>query len=134
MQALTGGTVVSQIMEGSRRYDLVMRLADADRTTDEAGRCADRDAGRPRAAAHARPRRGRGWPQPGAARRRAASHRGAGQYRWPVDMAQAVAGIRAELARIELPPGYSTSLEGTFQAQEEAMQTIGVPGVSCRSP
>jgi HME family heavy-metal exporter len=46
-----------------------------------------------------------------------------------VDMAQAVAGIRAELARIELPPGYSTSLEGTFQAQEEAMQTIGLLGL-----
>jgi HME family heavy-metal exporter len=42
------------------------------------------------------------------------------------DMSAVVAAIRAELARVGMPPGYTTSLEGTFQAQEEAMQTLAV--------
>ena len=41
------------------------------------------------------------------------------------DMAQIVGAIRSELATSKLPEGFSTTLEGTFQAQEEASRTIG---------
>ena len=41
-------------------------------------------------------------------------------------MAQVIAGIRAELSRMKMPMGYTTALEGAFQAQEEAMRTIAV--------
>ena len=129
MQALTGGVVVSQILEGSRRYDLVMRLADADRTTESlANALIETPGGRVPLRLLARVEDADGPNQvlrEGARRRIVVQANTDGR----VDMAQAVAGIRAELARIELPPGYSTSLEGTFQAQEEAMQTIGVLGL-----
>ena len=43
------------------------------------------------------------------------------------DMAEIVVdAIRSELAATKLPEGFFTSLEGTFQAQEEASRTIGV--------
>jgi HME family heavy-metal exporter len=42
------------------------------------------------------------------------------------DMARVVAGIRAEIGGMRLPPGYSATLEGTFQAQEDAMRMIAV--------
>ena len=42
------------------------------------------------------------------------------------DMAEIVRRIRAELQATELPQGVTTSLEGTFQAQEEASRTIGI--------
>ncbi|MFC6050808.1 efflux RND transporter permease subunit, partial [Methylobacterium hispanicum] len=41
------------------------------------------------------------------------------------DMATIVAAIREAVAKEPLPPGFFTSLEGTFQAQEEASRTIG---------
>ncbi|MBY6266614.1 hypothetical protein EI613_32750 (plasmid) [Azospirillum sp. 412522] len=40
------------------------------------------------------------------------------------DMARIIASIRDVIAQSQLPPGYFTSLEGTFQAQEEASKTI----------
>jgi len=42
------------------------------------------------------------------------------------DMAQIVAFIRKEISATKLPEGFSTTLEGTFQAQEEASRTIGL--------
>jgi HME family heavy-metal exporter len=41
-------------------------------------------------------------------------------------MTRIVADIRAIVARTPLPQGFSASLEGTFQAQEESMRTIGL--------
>jgi Cu/Ag efflux pump CusA len=42
------------------------------------------------------------------------------------DMAKIVADIRTLVAQSQLPQGYFTSFEGTFQAQEEATKTIGL--------
>jgi HME family heavy-metal exporter len=42
------------------------------------------------------------------------------------DMAKVVADIRAELAAKALPEGYSVSLEGQFQAQEQASRLIAM--------
>jgi HME family heavy-metal exporter len=41
-------------------------------------------------------------------------------------MAKIIANIRSAVAAIQLPSGYRTSLEGTFQAQEEAALLIGL--------
>ena len=41
-------------------------------------------------------------------------------------MAEIVRRIRAELDAASLPPGVTASLEGTFQAQEEASRRIGI--------
>jgi HME family heavy-metal exporter len=43
-----------------------------------------------------------------------------------VDMAEVVAQIRSIIAAAELPDGYTATLEGTFQAQEEASRTIAL--------
>jgi HME family heavy-metal exporter len=42
------------------------------------------------------------------------------------DMASVVAQIRRSIATLSMPPGSFVSLEGTFQAQEESMRTIGL--------
>ena len=42
------------------------------------------------------------------------------------DMSQVITAIRAELAAKALPEGYFTALEGQFQAQEQAARLIGV--------
>ncbi|WP_160123329.1 efflux RND transporter permease subunit [Rhodovarius lipocyclicus] len=126
MQSLTGGEVVSQIMDGARRYDLVLRLPDADRTTARlADALIETPGGRVplRLLASVEDTDGPNQVLREGARRRIVVQANTDGR---ADMAQVVAGIRAELARIELPPGYSTALEGTFQAQEEAMRTIGV--------
>jgi HME family heavy-metal exporter len=126
LQSLTGGTVISQIMDGPRRFDVVMRLSDADRTTARLSEAlVETPGGRVPLRMLATVEESDGPNQilrEGARRRMvvlANTTPGA-------DMAAVVAAIREEVARMALPPGYTTSLEGTFQAQEEAMQTIGV--------
>jgi HME family heavy-metal exporter len=42
------------------------------------------------------------------------------------DVAKAVDAMRQQIRAARLPEGYFTSLEGTFQAQEEASRTIGL--------
>jgi HME family heavy-metal exporter len=42
------------------------------------------------------------------------------------DMAKIVAAIRNELRAMQLPEGFFTRLEGTFQAQEQASRTIAI--------
>ena len=70
LETLSNGRVVSQIIDGNRRFDVVLRLADADRSTDGPARPAGRDAGRSRAAAPVRAGRGDRRPQPDPARER----------------------------------------------------------------
>jgi HME family heavy-metal exporter len=42
------------------------------------------------------------------------------------NLTEMVAAIRREIAATALPEGFFTSLEGTFQAQEDASRTIGI--------
>jgi HME family heavy-metal exporter len=126
MQSLTGGTVVSQIVDGTRRFDVVMRLSDADRTTARlAEALVATPAGRVPLRMLARIEEGDGPNQilrEGARRRMvvlANAEPGA-------NMGEIIAAIRAELAQVPIPVGYATSLEGTFQAQDQAMQTIAI--------
>lgn len=126
LERLSNGRVVSRLADGNRRYDVVLRLQQEWRTTQGLGdlliqtpvgwvplrRVADveetdgpnqilRENGRRRVVVLAN--------TDGAA-----------------DMAAVVADIRRILAATPLPPGFFTSLEGTFQAQEESMRTIGL--------
>jgi HME family heavy-metal exporter len=126
LQSLTGGTVVSQIQDGARRFDVVMRLADADRTTARlAETLVETPNGRVPLHMLARVEEADGPNQilrEGARRRMVVLANTAPD----ANMSAVIAAIRAEVARVPMPPGYTTSLEGTFQAQEEAMRTIAV--------
>jgi HME family heavy-metal exporter len=125
LEMMSNGRVVSQIVEGNRRYDVVLRLSDRDRSTTGLG-----DLLIPSPAGHVPLRlvaevsetdgpnqilRENGQ------RRVAVFGNGDGQR----DMAAIVADIRGIIADTHLPQGYRTSLEGTFQAQEEATLRIG---------
>ena len=126
LQTLTGGAIVSQILDGARRFDVVLRLADEDRTTARlAEALVPTPHGRVPLGLLARVEEGDGPNQilREGARRRIVVLANAAPG---ADMAKVVAGIRAEMAAMRLPPGYAASLEGTFQAQEEAMRTIAV--------
>jgi len=126
LQALTGGTVISQITDGVRRFDVVLRLADEDRTTARlAEALVETPGGRVPLRMLARVEESDGPNQilrEGARRRMVVLANAAPG----ADMATVVAGIRAELAALPMPPGTTTSLEGTFRAQEEAMRTIAI--------
>lgn len=126
LERLSNGRVVSRIVDGNRRFDVVLRLQDERRTTQGLGdlliqspvgwipvrQVADivetdgpnqilRENGKRRVVVLAN--------VDGAA-----------------DMAAVVADIRRIVASSTLPAGFFTSLEGTFQAQEESMRTIGL--------
>jgi len=124
LQTLTGGAVVSQILDGARRFDVVLRLADEDRTTARlAEALVPTPHGRVPLGLLARVEEGDGPNQilREGARRRIVVLANAAPG---VDMATVVAGIRTEMAGMQMPAGYAATLEGTFQAQEEAMRMI----------
>ncbi|WP_426960359.1 efflux RND transporter permease subunit [Muricoccus radiodurans] len=126
LQSLTGGTVVSQVMDGPRRYEVVLRLSDADRTTARLGDAlVETPSGRVplRMLATVEEADGPNQILREGSRRRIVVLANAAPG---ADMGGLIAGIRGEVARLGLPPGYTTALEGSFQAQEEAMRTIAV--------
>ncbi len=125
---LSNGRVVSSLVDGNRRFDLVMRLPEATRSAEGLARLlietpsgwvplsqvADvketdgpnqilREGGRRRIVVLANTSGGR-------------------------DTAAIIADMRRVIAATDLPSGMSTSLEGTFAAQEESMRTIGALG------
>ncbi|NMJ39898.1 efflux RND transporter permease subunit [Roseomonas sp. JC162] len=123
LRSLSGGQVVSEVVDRSRRFEVVLRLADADRTG--AGLAAvmiETPAGRVPLSllAELRDTDGPNQIQRENGRRRIvvlANTDGS-------DMAEIVARVRAEMAAADLPPGTFLALEGTFQAQEEASRLI----------
>jgi len=125
LETLLNGHVVSQIIDGSRRYDLVLRVADADRTTEGLARLiVETPAGRVplSSIAQVAEEDGPNQIQRDNARRRIvvlANTDGS-------DMSRIVADIRRLLKETVLPAGYSTALEGTFQSQEEASRLIAL--------
>ncbi|TCT01981.1 efflux RND transporter permease subunit [Aquabacter spiritensis] len=125
---LSNGRVASTLVDGNRRFDLVMRLPEATRSAEALARLlietpsgwvplsqvADvketdgpnqilREGGRRRIVVLANTSGGR-------------------------DTAAIIADMRRVIATTDLPSGMSTSLEGTFAAQEESMRTIGALG------
>ncbi len=125
LESLSNGRVVSQIVDESRRFDVVLRLSDEARTTRGlAEALIDTPAGRVplRTFAEVIETDGPNQILRENGRRRIAVFANTDGS----DMAAIIAAIRAELAKAPLPQGYFTQLEGQFQAQEEASRLIGL--------
>ncbi len=126
LEAMSNGRRVSQIVDGNRRFDVVMRLADQDRSTTGLGDLLiATPSGHVPLRFLAEIEEGDGPNQiqrENAQRRIAVFGNGDGKR----DMAAIIADIRRIVAEGNWPQGYTTQLEGTFQAQEEASLRIGV--------
>ncbi len=126
LQTLTGGQVVSQVLDGPRRVDVVLRLRDEDRTSAAlAAALVETPGGRVPLSLLARVEEADGPNQilrENARRRIVVLANTDGR----ADPGAVVDRIRTVLAQENLPRGYSTALEGSFQAQEEASRTIAV--------
>lgn len=126
LETLSNGRTVSQIVEGNRRYDVVMRLSDLDRSTTglEDLLIATPTGHVPlRMIARVVETDGPNQIQRENGQRRIAVYgNGDGQR----EMTAIIADIRRIVAETSLPQGYVTRLEGTFQAQEEATLRIGL--------
>jgi len=126
LERLSNGRLVSKLVDGNRRFDVVVRLDDHLRTTHQLSELLIETP--------------HGWvPLRQIAEVRETDGpnqilRENGKRRIVVlansdgsrDMAAIVADLRRAVASTNLPSGYFTSLEGTFQAQEESMRTIGL--------
>ena len=126
LERLSNGRVVSKLVDGARSYDVVMRLADENRTTQALGDLLiETPAGWVPVRELAEVRETDG---PNQILREGGSRRLVvlGNTDGKVDMAAVVAEIRAVIAAADLPEGYTATLEGTFQAQEEASRTIAL--------
>jgi HME family heavy-metal exporter len=130
LETLSNGRIVSQIVDQSKRFDVVVRLSDEDRSTRALGEMLiESPAGRIPLSAVAEVVETDGPNQ---------IQRENGRRRIAVlantdgsDLARIVADIRREVSSAQFPQGYFTSLEGQFQAQEEASQLIaGLSAVS----
>lgn len=123
LESLSNGRTVSTIIDGARRFDVVLRLSESDRTTSGlSDLLIETPKGRVPLSRIATVEETEGPNQ---------ILRENGRRRMVVlantdgsDMAAIIERIRAVLADTALPTGYSTSLEGSFLAQEEASRLI----------
>ena len=126
LSRLSNGRVVSRIVDGVRRFDVVMRLPETLRTTAGLGDLLiETPSGWVPARQIATIRETDGPNQilrENGRRRLVVLANSDGR----TDIATAVGAIRELLKNTTLPEGYSASLEGTFQAQEQATRTIGM--------
>ena len=123
LQALTDGAHGAQIVEGSRRYELVLRLPDDRRSPQDLARMLiDTPSGRLPVSAIATVEENDDPNQIGRenGRRRIIVYANTDGS----DMGRVIAGIRGVIARTTLPEGTFISLEGQFQAQEQATRLI----------
>jgi HME family heavy-metal exporter len=126
LERLSNGRVVSRLFDGNRRFDVVLRLSDNQRTTTALG---DLLLETPygwvpvRHIAEVREADGPNQILRENGKRRSVVLANA---EGSADMARLVADIRRELAAMKLPQGVFTAVEGTFQAQEEASRTIAL--------
>jgi len=123
LQTLTDGAHGAQIVDGSRRYDLVVRLPDSKRSPQDLARTLiDTPAGRLPVSAIATVEETDGPNMIGRenGRRRIVVYANTDGS----DMGRVIGEIRKAIAATPLPPGNFTSLEGQFQAQEQATQLI----------
>ncbi|MFA9475335.1 MAG: efflux RND transporter permease subunit [Filomicrobium sp.] len=123
---LTNGRTVSQIVEGNRRFDVVMRLSDVDRSTSGLGTAlVSTPSGFVPLGRLAMVKETEGPNQilrENQQRRIVVSANGDDKR----DMAAIVSDIRRMIEETDMPPGYVVRLEGQFLAQEEATRTIGL--------
>jgi heavy-metal exporter, HME family len=125
VQSLSNGLVVSQIVDGNRRFDVTIRLGDADRTRAGLERVIIETP-----LGHVPLRRVADVVEtdgPNQVLRENAQRRIVVLANSDgTDMAALIEGIRREIAAMPLPAGFFTRLEGTFQAQEDASRLIAL--------
>ncbi len=123
LETLVAGDVVAQVIDGNRRFDVVLRLPESQRSAEKLEQLLiDTPGGHVplRLLASVDTAEGPNQISRDNGRRRIViSANSDGR-----DLSGLVAAIRAELAARPLPTGYFTTLEGQFQAQEEATQLI----------
>jgi HME family heavy-metal exporter len=126
LESMSNGRTVSQVItEGNRRFDVVVRMSDADRsTTGLADLLIDTPSGYVPLRLVARVDEADGPNQilRENGRRRIAVYANSDGSR---DRAQIAADIRDIIAQVNWPQGYDAALEGTYQAYEEAAWRIG---------
>ena len=129
LSRLSSGRVISRVVDGYKRYDVVMRLPDRLRTTDKLGDLLIKTPSGwipARQIADVKETDGPNQILRENGRRRIvvlANSDG------KTDLAEIVRRIRSELQATSLPQGVTASLEGTFQAQEEASRRIAILSV-----
>jgi CzcA family heavy metal efflux pump len=123
LQALTEGAHGAQIVDGPRRYDLVLRLPDNQRSPQDLARTLiDTPAGRIPVSSIATVEETDGPNQIGRenGRRRIIVYANTDGG----DMGRVIKDIRSIIDKTPLPSGNFVSLEGQFQAQEQATRLI----------
>jgi HME family heavy-metal exporter len=124
LERLSNGRLVSRLVDGNRRFDLVVRLPDRVRTTEGlADLLIETPAGwiPLRQVAEIKETDGPNQILRENGKRRIVVFANTDGQR---DMAAVISDIRRELQATKLPAGVFTSLEGTFQAQEDSMRMI----------
>lgn len=128
LQQQIEGEKITQLVEGNRRFDLVLRLPESGRdlaSLRELLIATPRGYVPLRLLANVEENEGPNQINRENSRRRIVLSANTDGR----DMAKVIADIREELAAFKLPSGYSTSLEGQFQAQEKASNLIAVLAV-----
>ncbi|WKA27912.1 efflux RND transporter permease subunit [Bradyrhizobium roseum] len=126
LSRLSSGRVISRVVDGYKRYDVVMRLPDQLRTTEKLGDLLIKTPSGwipARQIADVKETDGPNQILRENGRRRIVILANSDGR---TDMAEIVRRVRAELQAANLPQGVTASLEGTFQAQEEASRRIGI--------
>jgi HME family heavy-metal exporter len=125
LEQMIEGERITQIVEGNRRFDLVVRLPESGRGLRELENLLiETPGGHVPLSRLAAIEDGDGPNQvsrENARRRIVISANTDGR-----DMSKVISDIRAELAARPLPEGYFTALEGQFQAQEQAARLIAL--------
>jgi heavy-metal exporter, HME family len=125
LEGLATGRVVSQIIQGNRRFDVVLRLADKDRTTSGLQQLLVAAGGHHvplRLLARIEETTGPNQIQREGGQRRIAVMANSDGTR---DMTAIIADIRGAIEGVPMPQGYLVRLDGTFRAEEEARRLIG---------
>jgi HME family heavy-metal exporter len=126
LSRLSNGRVISRVVDGYRRFDVVMRLPEGLRTTQGLGDLLiETPAGWIPARQIAEIKETVGPNQilrENGRRRLVVLANSDGR----TDMAKLIEQIRAVIAGTTMPDGTFVNLEGTFQAQEQAARTIGL--------
>jgi HME family heavy-metal exporter len=129
LQSLVGGDRVAQVVEGTRRFDLVVRIPESARGIEGLNNLLlETPSGRVPLSRVATIEDGDGPNQisrDNGRRRIVLSANTQGRA-----LSDVIEDIRAVLTGMQLPEGYFVTLEGQFQAQEEAARLIGLLSIA----
>lgn len=125
LESLSQGERITQVVDGAKRFDLVLRLPDSARTPQDLARVMlDSPAGPIPLSNVATVEEGDGPNQIGRenSRRRIVVYANTDGS----DMSAIIEQVRNSVANTALPGGYFVSIEGQFQAQEQATRLIAL--------